>query len=171
MALETVVGHDSSQIGVACEENAVEIVHLSLVPVGSIEKTSDAGDGGGFVGIGLDANSGVVSDGEEVVDDLETVLAGGVVGGSDGADLGEFGSGVVLEELVGISEAISPVLTLQEGEDGDDTRRRDVDGEFILPDRELLNVFGETAHQPSSVSMHVVRLALVLVGRVDNGRL
>lgn len=79
----------------ACEENTIEIVHLSLVPVGTIEKTGDTGDGGCFVGIGLDADSGVVSDGEKVVDDFETVLAGGVVGSSDGADLGEFGSGVV----------------------------------------------------------------------------
>jgi hypothetical protein len=38
-----------------------------------------------------------VADGQEVVDDLEALVAGGEVAGSDGADLGELGSRVVLE--------------------------------------------------------------------------
>ena len=52
-----------------------------------------------------------MADGEQVVDDLETLVAGRVVDGSDVADLGELGGGVVFEE----------------GEDGDDAVGRDVD--------------------------------------------
>lgn len=49
--------------------------------------------------------------GEQVVDNLETLIAGRVVDGGDVADLSEFGGGVVF----------------QEGEDGNDTVGRDVD--------------------------------------------
>lgn len=70
--------------------------------------------------------------------------------------------------LVNFRQSIDFVLTLQEAEDRVDTRRRNVNGEFILPDGELLDVFGKAAHHPGTVSVHVVRLALVLVGRVDD---
>jgi hypothetical protein len=79
----------------AGKEDTVQIVDLSLVPVGTVKETGDAGHGGSLVGVGLDTNAGVVADREKVVDNLESVLARGVVGGSDGADLGELGSGVV----------------------------------------------------------------------------
>jgi hypothetical protein len=52
-----------------------------------------------------------VADGEQVVDNLEALVASRVVDCSDVADLGELGGGVVFEE----------------GEDGDDTVGRDVD--------------------------------------------
>jgi hypothetical protein len=52
-----------------------------------------------------------VADGEQVVDNLETLVAGRVVDGSDVADLSEFGGGVVFEE----------------GEDGYNAVGRDVD--------------------------------------------
>lgn len=41
--------------------------------------------------------------------------------------------------------------TLEEGEDRNDARRGNVDGELVLPDRELLDVFGKAAHHPSAV--------------------
>lgn len=63
------------------------------------------------------------------------------------------------------------ILTLEEGKHRDNTSRRDIDGELILPDGELLHVFGHAAHQPGAVSVHVVGFALVLVGRVDKRRL
>ena len=92
-----------------------------------------------------------MADGEQVVDDLETLVAGGVVYGGDVGDLGELGGGVVFEE----------------GEGGNDAGGRDVDGELILPDGEpgyegsvvclvlrealysdvLLDVFGQTGQQ------------------------
>jgi hypothetical protein len=56
-----------------------------------------------------------VADGEHVVDDLEALVAGRVVDSGDVADLCELGGGVVFEE----------------GEDGDDAVRRDVDLEGL----------------------------------------
>lgn len=57
---------------------------------------------------------------EQVVHDLEALVLGRIVDGSDVRDLGVFRCAVVFEE----------------GEDGYDTRRRDVDGQFVFPDRE-----------------------------------
>ena len=79
----------------AGEEDAVEIVGLALVPVGTVEQASDAGNRGRLVGVGLDPDARVVTDGQQVVDDLETVVTRGIVGGRDGADLGELSSSVV----------------------------------------------------------------------------
>lgn len=66
-----------------------------------------------------------MSDGEHVVDDFEAHVACGVVDSGDIADLGVLCSSVVLEE----------------GEDGNDGSGWDIDGELVLPDTELLDVF------------------------------
>ena len=95
MALEAVVRHDAAEIRVAGEEDAEEIVDLALVPVGAVVEGCQAGHRRGLVGVGLDANARVVAHAEEVVDDLEALVAGGEVDGRDGADLGELGGRVV----------------------------------------------------------------------------
>lgn len=59
-------------------------------------------------------------DAEHVVDHLEPLVLGRVVDGGDVGYLGVLGGSVVLEE----------------GEDGDNTGGRDVDGQLVLPDRE-----------------------------------
>lgn len=61
------------------EENSEEIVDFTLIPVGAIVKTSDARNGRGFIGVGLDTNARVVAHGKEVVDNFETLIAGGKV--------------------------------------------------------------------------------------------
>ena len=94
------------------EKHTEQIIHLALVPVGAVVEAADGGHGGGFVGVGLDADAGVVAHREQVVDDFEAVGAGRVVDGGDVGDLGEFGGGVVFEE----------------GEGGEDAVGRDVDG-------------------------------------------
>lgn len=111
VSVETVVGHDAPQIGVANEEDTEHVVDLTLIPVGSVVETCDGGYGRCLVGVGLHANARVVADGEQVVYNLETLVAGRVVDGSDVADLGVLGSGVVFEE----------------GEDGEDAVGGDVD--------------------------------------------
>jgi len=65
-----------------------------------------------------------VADAEHVVDDLEALVLGGVVNGGDVRDLGVLGRCVIFEE----------------GEGGDDARGRDVDGQFILPNRKPMIV-------------------------------
>lgn len=57
--------------------------------------------------------------------------------------------------------------TLEEGVDGDDAGGADVDGQLVLPHRELLNVLGQRGHEPRAVLVQVVGLGLVLVGGVD----
>lgn len=133
------------------EEDTEEIVDFTLVPVGAVVERCDGRDGRGLVRVGLHPDARVVTDGQHVVDDLETLVAGGVVYGGDVGDLGELGGGVVFEE----------------GEGGNDAGGRDVDGELILPDGEpgyegsvvclvlrealysdvLLDVFGQTGQQ------------------------
>lgn len=62
-------------------------------------------------------------------------------------------------------------LTLQEGEDWDHTRWRDVDNQLVFPDRKLLNVFWQAPHEPRSVPVHVVRLRRILIRWVDYGHM
>lgn len=111
VSIETVVGHDAPQVGVANEEDTEHVVDLTLVPVGSVVETCDGRYGRCLVGVGLHANARVVADGEQVVDNLEALVASGVVDGSDVADLGVLGGSVVFEE----------------GEDGEDAIGGDVD--------------------------------------------
>lgn len=85
------------------EEDTVQVVHLSLVPVGTVKESGDTGDRRGLIGVGLDTDSGVVTDREKVVDDFESVLARGVVGSSDCADLSKLSGGVVCSVLAGVS--------------------------------------------------------------------
>lgn len=120
VAVETVVGHDATEIGVSNEEDTEQVVDLTLVPVGTVVETAKRRDRSSLVGVGLDANTGVVADGKHVVDNLEALVAGRVVDSGNVADLGEFGGGVVLEEV----------------EDGKDGGGGNVDDELILPDRE-----------------------------------
>lgn len=173
VAVKAIVGHDSPQIGVTAEEDTKQIPNFSLVPVGAIVEGCDRGNGGDLVSVRLNADARVVADGEQVVNDFESLAAGGVVDGGDIADLGEFGGGVGLKE----------------GEDGDDTLRRNVDCELVLPNGEpvtggseyiprstrwasggiLLDVFGKTGQQVLAVSVEGVGLFLVLVCGIDNG--
>ena len=97
VSLETIVRHDSSQVRVTDEEDTVQVVNLTLVPIGTTEQTGNARHGRGLVRIGLYSNAGVVSDREHVIDNLETLVAGGIVGGGNRAALSEFGGGVVLK--------------------------------------------------------------------------
>lgn len=120
MPVKAVVGHDPPQIWMSHEEHSEQIVDFTLIPIGAIVERSDRRHRRSFVGISLDTDACIVSDGEEVVDDFESSVAGGIVHGSDVAYLGELGSGVVFEEVKG----------------GNDAGGWDVDGEFVLPDGE-----------------------------------
>jgi len=99
VTLETIIGHDSSEIGVTGKEDTEKVVHLSFVPVGTIKKSGNTGDGRSLIGIGLNTDSRVVTDRKEVVDDFETVLARGVIRSSDSANLGELSGSVVFKKL------------------------------------------------------------------------
>lgn len=102
------------------EEDAKKIIDFALVPVGAIIEIAQTGHWSRLIGICLDSDARVVADTEHVVHDLESLVLGGVIDSSNVRDLSVFGSGVVLEE----------------GEGGDDTGGRDIDGQFIFPDGE-----------------------------------
>lgn len=93
-----------------------------------------------------------MSDTEKIVDDLKPIVLCGKVHGGDVCDHGVFGSRVVF----------------QESEDGDDTRRCDVDAQLILPDGELLDVLGKSRHEVLAVLMEGESMFGVLVGIIDN---
>lgn len=118
--IEAVISHDPSQIWMVDEEDAEQIVHLALVPVGAVVKRREAGHRRGFVRVRLDADARVVTHGQHVVDDLKSLVAGRVVDGSDVRYLRKLGGCVVFEE----------------GKGRDHARGRDVDCELILPHRE-----------------------------------
>jgi hypothetical protein len=63
------------------------------------------------------------------------------------------------------------VRTFQEAEHRDCSGRTDVDGQLVLPHRELLDIFRKAAHNPGAVFVHIVGLGLVLVGWVHQRRL
>lgn len=153
MAVKTVISQDASQVGVAGEEDTEHVIDLTLVPQSALEQTSHAGNRRRLVGVGLDTDAGVVANTEHVVNDLKTLVAGGEVNTGDIGDLGEFGRSMVLEEA----------------HHGNDTGGGSVDGEFVLPHGELLDVFGKAGHDVLSIGVQAVGLVLVLVGRVDDG--
>lgn len=155
VAVKTVVGHDSPQIRVACEENTKHIVHLSLVPIGSVVQACDARNRACLIGISLHSEARVVPDAKHIVNDFETLVPCRVVDGGDVGDLGILCRGVVLEEC----------------KDGNDTLGRYVDCQLVLPDRELLNVFGQAGGQILSVFVEGFGLVCGFVGGVDDGRM
>lgn len=137
------------------EEDTKHIVGLSLIPVGTIIKTCDGWHGSCLIGICLHSDSGIVTDGQKIVDNLKSMILGWVIHGSDIGDLSVLGSG----------------MALQEGEDWDDGRWSDEDGELILPDAVLLNVLWKTGQKVSAVVVEGFGLSFVLVDWVDNWRL
>jgi len=73
VTLESVVGQNSSKIGVIAEEDAVHVPALALVPVGTFVERYDGFDGAKFVTVSLHPNPSGVIDRKKVVDHLEPV--------------------------------------------------------------------------------------------------
>lgn len=98
-----------------------------------------------------------MSHAQQVVYDLESLVFGGEVDGGDGADLGELGGGVVCGPgsvtSAGLGSRQETAPTFEEREDRYDARRGDIDDQLILPNGELLDILGETAHEPGPVSV------------------
>lgn len=127
MAFETVIGQDTSQVRVTDEEDTVHVPDLTLVPVGRSEDGGGGRNGVDLIGVGFDTDTCVVLNREKVVDDLETLRAGRVVGTADVHACAELSLSVVAKE----------------GQCRDDGVWRNVECELILDDAELLNEFGK----------------------------
>lgn len=138
----------------ANKEDTKQVVHLPFIPISSIVQVTDGWDWLCLIGVCLNTKSRVVTNTQHVVNNLESLIAGWEVNGRDVGNLGVLGGSVVLEE----------------GEDGNDTGGWDVNGELILPDAELLDVFWESGEKVLSVLVELRSLVvgLVLVGWIDN---
>jgi hypothetical protein len=60
-------------------------------------------------------------------------------------------------------------VVLEEAHHGNDTGGSGVHSELILPDCELLDIFGQTGHNVLPIGVKAIGHGLVLVGRVDHG--
>ena len=120
-----------------CEKDPEQIIHFSLIPVCAIIERCYRGNGCGFISVGLDADTGIVSNGEKVVNDFESSRFRRVVHSGYVRNHGIFGGCVVF----------------QEGDDRKDAGRWNIYSEFIFPDRKLLNVGGERGEKVLAVSV------------------
>lgn len=99
------------------EENSKKIVNLSLVPIGSFVKSRDARDRRSLIGIGFYSDSRVMPDAEEIVYNLKPVAFSWVI---DGCDIGHH-------------RVFSGCMVFEKGHDWNDTCRRNINCEFVLP--------------------------------------
>lgn len=152
VAIETIIRHDAAQIRVSGEEDTEHVVNLTLVPQGSFVQTSETGHRAGLIGVGLYADTRVVSDAKKVVNDLEALVSGWIIDRGDIRDRRKFGRGVVFEEA----------------HRWDDAGGRNVDAQLVLPDSELLDIFGQAGHDVLAVLVQTLSHMLVLVGWVDD---
>lgn len=153
MTIEPIIRQDSPQIRMVRKEDPVHIVRLPLEPIRAVVQEGDARHRRDFIRIRLHSDPRVVTNGQQVVDDLEAVGTRGVVDARNVGNGGELGGRVVLEE----------------GEDGLDGSRRDVDRQLVLPDGELLDVLRETRDQVFAVGVELVGLGGHGFGLVDDG--
>lgn len=82
------------------EEDTEQIVDLTLVPVGTVVESCDRWDWLGLVRVGLDSYPGVVAHREQVINDLESLVAAWKIDSGDIGDGGELSSCVVPEEVL-----------------------------------------------------------------------
>lgn len=136
----------------AGEKDAEHVVDFTLIPQGTVVQASNTRHGAGLIGVGLNADTGVVSDAKQIVHNLETLLAGWVIDGSNVGDLSKFRRGMVF----------------QEGHEGNNTGRRNIDGEFVFPHGELLDEFGKAGHHILPILVQAISLFLKLVRGVDD---
>ena len=83
MAFEAIIGENPAQVGMAREENAIKIVSLSLEPAGPRVDPGYRGNRSVLVGLGFEADALVPIGRQEMVNDVETLLARGIVHAAD----------------------------------------------------------------------------------------
>ncbi|GMT29179.1 hypothetical protein PFISCL1PPCAC_20476, partial [Pristionchus fissidentatus] len=154
VSLESVVSQNATEIGMVVEPHTVHVANLSLEPVGSLEHGSNRVDRSDLDSVGADANAGIESDGVEGVHHLKSVLTSGYVDTTDEGEVGELGG----------------VVTLKEGENGDDSSGMDEQLELISSSE--LDLLDELGQALSGVSAEVGEfVAPLLVDLPDRGLL
>ena len=92
-----------------------------------------------------------MSDRKQIVDNLEPVGTGREI------DSGDVHHGLVLALRV----------VAEKGQDGHDALRGDVEGQFVLVDRELLNKFGQACGEVLTILVHGRRNVARVLGGID----
>lgn len=125
------------QVWMTRKEDAKHVPYLPLIPVGATKDRDDARDGVRFPSVRFYPDSAGVFDAEQVVYDLETLLSLGEIYGSD------------------INNTLELTLRMvsQKGENRHYCRGCDVEDEFILEDRKLLNELWKTLGQIRAVGV------------------
>ena len=98
MPLETVIGEDAAQIGVAGKQDAVQVPGLPLPPTGGREDPGRRGHGCRLIGAQLDPDTLVLAQAQEMIDHLEAPLAARIIDAADIDQLAELAIGVVTQE-------------------------------------------------------------------------
>lgn len=129
------------------KEDPKQVIHLPLIPISPIVERRDAWHWCSFIRVGLDSYPRVVPDAEKIVHDLESLTPRRIIHSRYIRHHCILGRGVILEER----------------DDGDYTGWRDVDCELVLPDRELLNIFGHAGEKVLAVGVEAGGFFLKLV--------
>jgi len=119
------------------EEDTEQVPSFSFIPVCTPEDGSSTGDRVCFSGIGLDPDSTTLRNAEQVINNFESLVPVGVICTAD----------------VHAAFKLTLRVISQECEHRDDTRRRDVESEFVLENGELLDEFRQTLHEICSICM------------------
>src|SRR5689334_20064764 len=98
MSLEPVVREQAAEVGIAFEDDAVEIPRLALEPAGAAPDPGDGRDGRLFAGRNLEADPLVVLEAQQVDDDFEALLALRIVDAAEIDQHAEEAFRVVVEE-------------------------------------------------------------------------
>ena len=75
MAVEAVIGEQAAHVGMAGEEDAVEVVGLALEPVGAGKNADARGHRRRLVGLDLHADAEIMLRRKQMIDDVEALLA------------------------------------------------------------------------------------------------
>ena len=112
VSIEAIIRHDASQVWMTDKENAKQVVHLPLIPIGAVVQTRDARHWRCFTRIRFDPYPRIMPDAQEIINHFEALLSCRIVHCCDVCHHCVLGRGVIFEK----------------GHHRDDTRRRDVDG-------------------------------------------
>jgi len=133
--LEAVVSKNATEVWVTLEENSEQVPSFTLIPVSPSENRDNTRNGVRLSGIGLNTNSSCLGEAEEVIHDLKPLVALRVVSTTD------------INATLELALRVVP----QEDENGNNCARGNMEREFVLINRELLNKFGKALHKVGSV--------------------
>jgi hypothetical protein len=131
-------------------------MYTKNAPVSTIEDSYCARNRVGLVGVCLHANTTSMLVAEEVVDDLEPLLA----------------LRIIYARYILARLELALRVVAKEGKDRDNGRGRDVERELILEHRELLHEFRKALREVCAVVMQCrCRLCVLCLGRIGRGLL